>query len=226
MARGLLRFLRGNTIALLALFVALGGTTYAATALPKNSVGAKQLKKNAVTNPKIRKGAVTGAKVANNSIKGADVLESSLAKVPSATRADNATHATSADAAPYIDSLPAGKTLRGAWAVRGADLHQYAWILFPHRTAVPTTFHFIAPGAAPPAQCPGTVADPQAQSGHLCVYANNVFTIGGGTMAFTSEFDPETATNNVAGRDGAVLFFTATGATDAAAYGTWAVTGN
>ncbi|MGB2875846.1 MAG: hypothetical protein WBB76_10280, partial [Gaiellaceae bacterium] len=66
MTRGFLRFLRGNTIALLALFIALGGTTYAATSLRANSVGAKQLKKNAVTNPKIKNGAVTGAKVANN----------------------------------------------------------------------------------------------------------------------------------------------------------------
>ena len=53
MTKGFLRFLRGNTIALLALFVALGGTTYAATALPRNSVGAKQLKKNAVTGAKV-----------------------------------------------------------------------------------------------------------------------------------------------------------------------------
>lgn len=36
-------------LSLLALFVALGGTTYAAATLPKNSVGTKQLKKNAVT---------------------------------------------------------------------------------------------------------------------------------------------------------------------------------
>jgi len=43
MTRGFLRFLRGNTIALLALFLALGGTTYAAVSLPANSVGTKQL---------------------------------------------------------------------------------------------------------------------------------------------------------------------------------------
>jgi hypothetical protein len=91
MTKALVRFLRANTIALLALFVALGGTTYAATALPRNSVGTTQLKKNAVTNPKIRKNAVNGAKVANNSIRGADVLESSLGEVPSAAIADNAT---------------------------------------------------------------------------------------------------------------------------------------
>ena len=88
MTRTFARFLRGNTIAMLALFIALGGTTYAATALPKNSVGAKQLRKNAVTNKKIAKNAVTGAKVKNDSLTGADILESSLGQVPSAASAD------------------------------------------------------------------------------------------------------------------------------------------
>ena len=50
-------------VACLALGLALGGTSYAAIKLPKNSVGAKQLKKNAVTSPKIKANAVTGADV-------------------------------------------------------------------------------------------------------------------------------------------------------------------
>jgi len=50
-------------ISLIALFVALGGTTYAATNLPANSVGTTQLKNNAVTAPKIKNGAVTAAKL-------------------------------------------------------------------------------------------------------------------------------------------------------------------
>ena len=37
-----------NVIAYLALFVALGGTSYAALKLPKNSVGSKQIKNGAV----------------------------------------------------------------------------------------------------------------------------------------------------------------------------------
>ena len=45
-------------ISLLALFVALGGSSYAALALPKASVGAKQLKKNAVTSPKVKPGSL------------------------------------------------------------------------------------------------------------------------------------------------------------------------
>lgn len=42
-----------NVIACLALFVALGGVSYATLQLPKNSVGAKQLKKKAVTPTKL-----------------------------------------------------------------------------------------------------------------------------------------------------------------------------
>jgi hypothetical protein len=47
-----------TAIALLALFVALGGTGYAALALPGNSVGTKQLKNNAVTGAKVRNGSL------------------------------------------------------------------------------------------------------------------------------------------------------------------------
>ena len=81
-------------VACLALGLALGGTSYAAVKLPKNSVGAKQLKKNAVTSPKIKANAVTGAKVKSNAITGADVNESSLGKVPAAVAADTAALAT------------------------------------------------------------------------------------------------------------------------------------
>jgi hypothetical protein len=41
-------------VACLALAVSLGGTSYAAVSLPRNSVGTKQLRDNAVTSPKIR----------------------------------------------------------------------------------------------------------------------------------------------------------------------------
>lgn len=94
-----IRFIQRHGIALLALFVALGGTTYAATGLPANIIGAKQLKKNAVTNPKIKNGAVNSAKVANDSLTGADILESSLGRVPSAGLADTAANATTAGTA-------------------------------------------------------------------------------------------------------------------------------
>jgi hypothetical protein len=45
--------------AYLALFIALGGTSYAAVKLPKNSVGSAQIKANAVSASKIKNGSLT-----------------------------------------------------------------------------------------------------------------------------------------------------------------------
>jgi hypothetical protein len=47
-----------HVIALLALFVAMGGTGYAALKLPKNSVGSKQIKKNAISGSKVKDGSL------------------------------------------------------------------------------------------------------------------------------------------------------------------------
>jgi hypothetical protein len=61
-----------NVIASLALFVALGGASYAAATLPANSVGAKQLQKKAVTGSKLRANAVSSGKVKDGSLLSAD----------------------------------------------------------------------------------------------------------------------------------------------------------
>lgn len=52
--KSLLRYLRSHHIALAALFIALGGTSYAAVSLPKNSVGANQIRADAVTSAKVK----------------------------------------------------------------------------------------------------------------------------------------------------------------------------
>src|SRR5207237_10103319 len=54
MLSSVLRHLRRNVIAYAALFVALGGTSYAATKLAPNSVGTRQLKNGAVTGAKVK----------------------------------------------------------------------------------------------------------------------------------------------------------------------------
>src|SRR5215212_8834246 len=62
--RKLTRHLRGNAVAYLALFVALGGTSYAASQL---------------TGDDIRNSSLTGADIASSSVKGGDIVNSSLA---------------------------------------------------------------------------------------------------------------------------------------------------
>jgi hypothetical protein len=66
-----------NVMATIAVFLALGGGAYAATQLPKNSVGAKQLKKEAVTPSKLSaaaKSALTGP-IGATGLEGAPGLE-------------------------------------------------------------------------------------------------------------------------------------------------------
>jgi hypothetical protein len=58
-----LDYVKRHHIGLLALFVALGGTSYAATQLPTNSVGTGQIRAGAVTGAKIHNGAITPAKL-------------------------------------------------------------------------------------------------------------------------------------------------------------------
>ena len=73
-------------IALLALFVALGGTGYAAVKIGKNSIGTKQLKRGAVKTPDIAANAVTGAKVKRGSLASSDFKASSLPRGPQGLR--------------------------------------------------------------------------------------------------------------------------------------------
>ncbi|HUA10762.1 MAG TPA: hypothetical protein VMA83_02010 [Solirubrobacteraceae bacterium] len=71
-------------MATLAFMLAIGGSAYAATRLPANSVGTRQLKRGAVTRAKIGKGAVGAAQVAPGSLTGAQIKASTLGPVPDA----------------------------------------------------------------------------------------------------------------------------------------------
>ena len=96
-------------VALLALFVALGGTTWAALSLPPNSVGTRQLMRD----------AVNGQKVRNHSLTGADIALSTLGAVPSAR---NAAHAASADLATHATAAPESPPVPASFPVDGVPL--------------------------------------------------------------------------------------------------------
>ena len=84
-----------NVLSCIALFIALSGGAYAATALPVNSVGSKQLKQ----------GAVGTADIKNNAITGTKIRLSSIGKIPAATNADMSANASHAAAAAALDKL-------------------------------------------------------------------------------------------------------------------------
>ncbi len=108
------RLTYANVMATIAVFIAIGGSAYAATQLKKNSVGTKQIKNQAVTAAKIQNGAITGAQVkggsltgsnvANNSLTGTQVNSSTLGTVPTAQTANTAQTAQTAQTANSLSA--------------------------------------------------------------------------------------------------------------------------
>lgn len=69
----MLQELRRQSIGIVALFVALGGTAFAAVSLPRDSVTAVQIKAGAVASSEVKNSSVTGADVKNGSLSAADI---------------------------------------------------------------------------------------------------------------------------------------------------------
>jgi hypothetical protein len=101
-----------NVMATIAVFVALGGASYAATQLPSNSVGTNQLKNGAVATAKLQGTAVTTNKIAKEAVTGAKVKLSTLGTVPTAKLAENASAVDGLSSAGLINQ-----------AVTGAKVH-------------------------------------------------------------------------------------------------------
>jgi hypothetical protein len=88
-----------SLIAMVALFVALGGVSYAAA-----TIDGKDIKNKSVAGKKLKNQTVTGGKVKSDSLTGTQVKESTLGKVPSAASADQAASATTAGSATNAEN--------------------------------------------------------------------------------------------------------------------------
>jgi Collagen triple helix repeat (20 copies) len=126
----------------------------------------------------------------------------------------------------FESGLPSGKTLRGIYEI--ADTAA-AKSVQDQTTAISETYaaslpaapqiHFIADGATPPAACPGSVADPKAAAGNLCVYeSRNHANLAEDPDVF---IDPS---NQAEGTLGFGIEITANSAGLYDSAGTWAVT--
>lgn len=87
------RLTYANVMSTLALFVALGGTTYAVTGIGSseirnNSVRSVDLRNNDVRGRDVRRRSLSGSDIGENRIGGGAIKESTLGKVPTAARAD------------------------------------------------------------------------------------------------------------------------------------------
>lgn len=187
-----------NVMSSLAVFLVLaGGTALAAKQmLPKNSVGTKQIKNGSITAAKIKPGSITGAEI-NLSKLGTVPSASHASTADSATNAihagtaDSATHATSAVNADTagdaqtaqtalnlvgVDGpLASGKTLTGLFGVAGHVGEEDNYVAeYPINFQIPLAEApeavEMAPGTAPTPECPGSVDEPTAAPGTLCLY--------------------------------------------------------
>src|SRR5215204_664015 len=169
-----------NVMATIGVFVALGGASYAAVALPASSVGTKQLKKSAVAAAKIKRNAISSAKVKDGSLQRGDFASGALLQGPQGVQGAKGEPGPQGDAGtpgPFPGVLPSGTTMRGAYAL--LDVAPNAGYLardsvsfglsLPKETAPMVKAHFIALGGADP-NCPGTAAQPDAAPGHICVF--------------------------------------------------------
>jgi hypothetical protein len=103
------RLTYANAMATLAVFIALGGSAYAALRVPPGSVGPRQLRAGAVTTGKLANGAISAAKVAEHSLTGQDINLAALGTVPSAANAVGASNAAAVGGHPA--SCPTEATL-------------------------------------------------------------------------------------------------------------------
>ena len=153
------RITSAHVIAMLALFLALGGGAFAIKAASKNSVVSKSVKDNSLRGRDVKAATLTGSDVAADSLGGADIDEASLA--------------IQAPAAP----LQSGQTLRGTWALleKGAGA---AWTGVSFQAPAPEPVdsrHVVMLGAGgddvPGSGCTGSASNPTAAPGFVCVYS-------------------------------------------------------
>ena len=83
-------------VALIALFVSLGGVSFGAAVV----ITGKSIKNNTVSTKDLKNNDIRGKDVRNNSLTGSDINESRLGQVFSATSADTAQNATQLQGVP------------------------------------------------------------------------------------------------------------------------------
>jgi hypothetical protein len=190
------RHVARNAVGYLALFVALGGTSYAAIKLPANSVGTKQVRKGAVT---LRMLAPSARVALRSSGTGNGPAGPAGPQGQTGQQGPKGEVGPAGPAGPLTTTLPSGQTLRGVYnnldiATAAGQSVQTA-ISFGFTLPTAPTVHWIASGKSAPAACPGNAKLPQASPGHLCVYesdhanndAINTFPIDSHGGAFTAE---------------------------------------
>jgi hypothetical protein len=183
------RLTYANVVASLALFAALGGVSYAATTLPKGSVGVEQIQAEAVRTGKVADDAVTALKLAQGvrerlaPVGGAPAVTTHTSAPESVKHAETADLATSSKDAEALGGQPAGHYMTADSVLQSGQTEAGDFIaaaasgqagtalvqFWPHLPESLPEGHIIviAEGGPGTVQCPGAG---QAAAGYMCVY--------------------------------------------------------
>ena len=188
-------------ISLLALFAAFGGVGWAASL-----IGGKEIAKNSIPLNRLTK-AARRALAGKRGPQGAQGIQG-LTGQPGPP-------------GPFVGTIPSGKTLVGIYGLRyhatGGGEDYMTAISFGFNLASAPTPYFIPVSSTPPAQCPGTVLNPQATPGSLCVYE------GSGTN-HSAPFFTDAIFGTGASPFGTNVVMDSTGAGVGGSSGSWAAT--
>ena len=221
-------------IAIIALGVALGGSSVAATVT--QAIRGSDVARNSLPGNRIQRGTLSADRLRANSITGRQINERRLAKVPRARIADTATTAANAQALgaksaaayrTFSDQvIPSGTTVTGAFGfsanVTGGTATELKEVVsLPGLAANDLTDELVNFGNAvavgdPDPACAGRALAPSAPAGRVCVYLSA--SVGVGTVV-TGEAIPLLSGSRAGFVVHAIKADAATGV-----FGTWAYT--
>lgn len=222
------RLTYANVMSTLAVCVALGGVSYAAVRLPKNSVGPVQIK-DAVTGLKVKNSSLTGADIKDKSLHAAD-FSGSVAGPPGVkgdpgVRGDKGDPGAKGDRGdPGADFtaatvLGSGQSESGGYRVTSDSANNDFEVLIPIRIPLPAALDaahvtFVRASDMPTATCPGSG---HAAPGNLCVYETSA------SSGVTSQqiFNPEKSNGS---NTTEFIIRIHTGITPGSSSGSWTVT--
>jgi hypothetical protein len=208
--------------------------------LKNGAVGTAKLQNGAVTTAKLKNGAVTALQLNVTGVTVPNALHANAAdnatnatnatNAANATNATNAANATNAKSAASPTTLGSGATETGSYAIDytaaaahddGLGVISFAFPLASDPSVGGALSpDFLPAGGASTTDCPGTVANPKAVAGHLCVYES--YGENHATNQIT-EMD-NSWTDGQADKYGAGVYVTASAAGRVVSVGTWAVT--
>jgi hypothetical protein len=169
-------------VASMALFFAIGGPSLAADAVDSASklVTGKKVKNSSLTGKDIKNSSLTTSDVKNRSLLAADFKSGQLpagakgetgSQGPQGEQGAKGVQGERGEPGPFPDPLTSGKTLRGTWGLQGqgvAGAYYQEWVSYGFTLASRPTPYLASD--APAGQCTGSVANPTAAPGTLCVY--------------------------------------------------------